>query len=237
MDFNGFIDKMSSDTGSKMTIPSGKKIKEEHEKKEPVPQKPQPPAQPKPKAKAKEIREELPSEEGEVLDEETVEKILDVTSIIMKTVRQAFPEKKIRRMAYESIQNAISLSLGESKTAPGHIAPTTPQIVIPPKAPGKKPGPAQEKWISSETWDKIPSVTEGVDPFASLGAPIQMRMNPGLVEQAADYQDLYGGQEYVPTANTFNRSFSIKPGQGLVGASTQDIYDLQVLAGIRELPK
>ena len=111
MDFDSFLNKMENETGTKLSIPTISDIKEEQEKQS-IPE-----TKPKPKRKkVKKVVEQKMEEDN--LNEDFVEKIYEVTGVIMKSIRTTFPDKQHRSLAFESVRTAIDMYLGESKTIP-----------------------------------------------------------------------------------------------------------------------
>jgi len=211
MDFCSFLDKMSEETGTSLKMPDAQKIKENHEKKEVkrVEEKKEERNEKKEVKTSHKKREEKNEEKEEMITEDdAVEKILETTSIIMKTIRQSFPDKKIRKYAYESLQNAIRISLGEEKVQTELKFSPEPKLI-----------PKKSDFITEEEYNKM-------DFSAVDNKPLPIRMNPSLLKEA--------GTQEEDNFNEYSRSLSIQPGQGLEGVSGRDIYELQVLSGIKQ---
>jgi hypothetical protein len=136
MDFEQFLGKMSNQTGANFQIPSSEGIMQRHlaEQSTPPPQQNHPKSIPDDPAPP---RMPPKQEEQETSSEDTVEKIYEATSAILKTLRQAFPNKNDRMMAFESIQNALSMALNEDVPVRQSARQSAP--IIPKTAPTTRP--------------------------------------------------------------------------------------------------
>lgn len=174
------------------------------------------------------------------LDEEDVERVLETTSIVMKTIRTSFPDKAVRRVVYESIVNAISMALGD---APQHqqyeasmfgTAGTGGSRHSPP--PGSTlTSPVSggfSGYMSEEEFNAMPTVTEESTVLPRAGGKVPLRMNPSLVGKTVS------ATPPVPVnEGAYSRELHIRPGQGLSGVAASDIQDMRVLAGIAPAPQ
>ncbi len=198
MDFEQFLGKMSNQTGATLQVPSSEEIMQRHLVEQPVNPPKSIPADPVPP------RTPQRQEEQETSPEDTVERIYEATSAILKTIRQAFPNKNERMMVFESIQNAISMALNES--APVRQPPVARQQTqaVRTPAPSQPARPARGQMVED-------------------GQYIIPRQNMALE-----------GMEYNPALEDggYSRRIDIQPGQGLTGVSERDLADLKALAGI-----
>jgi len=195
MDFGNFLRKMSSQTGANLRLPDSEEIvKRNLEEQQPAPvrvPKSLPPDEPTP------VRQQKPEDR-----EDTVERIFEATSAILKTLRQAFPNKDERMMAYESLQNAIGMTLNEGMPVR--------QVESRRVEPKQSEPPARSKKASPQR------------PLTEKEEFIIPRQNMAL--EGMEYNN--------DVASSYNRHIDIKPGQGLSGVSEQDLADLKALAGI-----
>lgn len=198
MDFENFLGKMSSQGAANLRLPNSEEIMQRHmvEEAPPAPvQAPRPAPVPAPAPAPR---------NPDVITEETVERVYEATSAILKTIRQAFPNKAERRMAFESIQNAIAMALNDGN----------PIARMPVQYQASAPAPRPQN---------RPPVPQGRPPR-------------GQMVEDGDYivprQQML--EEDIPFDNgdNYSRAIDIRPGQGLVGVSDQDLADLKTLAGI-----
>jgi len=124
MDFENFLGRMSSQGAANLKLPNSEEIMQRHM----VEEAPPAPAQAPRPAPVPEQRN------PDVINEETVERVYEATSAILKTIRQAFPNKAERRMAFESIQNAISMALNDGQM-PAQRMPSPARPVVQPRMP------------------------------------------------------------------------------------------------------
>jgi len=206
MDFDSFLGKMSSQGATNLKLPNSEEIMQRHLAEEAQPA-PDPTPVSAPRATVPE-----PAPQSDVITEETIERVYEATSAILKTIRQAFPNKLERRMAFESIQNAISMALNDG-SAPVMRAPV----------------PARQIPVSANR--AFPSgSTQNTSPTAQIRPPRGQMVEDG--EYIIPRQQMLEGMPVEMDDPNYSRAIDIRPGQGLVGVSETDIADLKALAGI-----
>lgn len=218
MEFGDFLGHLSNQTGNKLSLPDTEEIMQKHlveEEQEHVNIQQQPvrtqPAPTKPAPKKETVKMEEESKE------ETIERIYEATSAILKTLRQAFPNKEERKMAFESIQNAIGMALNEG------TIPSYKQMPVPNTAKSSK--------RSKKAAPMRSAMNGGVEELEGQIVDLSEYQKP-LDENIEEIERGFSSDDTGDP--NYSRAIDIQPGQGLTGVSESDIADLQVLAGIKK---
>lgn len=165
---------------------------------------------------ADETNEETMSrEEKNPLNEEFLEKALDYANIVIKSVKKSFDNPQQRRKVMESIQNAISFYLGETRQ---YSAPPTPQ-----QHQVVSSYQSQQRDESEQSWSNIH------EEKSQNVIPGNVQMND-LTGQQVDFS-----QEQADYSRKINVGIKMnEDGEqeaDISGLSQQDIYEMKVLAG------
>lgn len=172
MDFGNFLGKMSSQTGANLRLPDSEEIvKRNLEEQQPAPvrvPKSLPPDEP--------VRQQKPEDR-----EDTVERIFEATSAILKTLRQAFPNKDERMMAYESLQNAIGMTLNEGMPVRQKVEPKQSELPArSKKASPQRPLTEKEEFIIPRQNMALEGMEYKNDVASSYNRHIDIQPGQGL---------------------------------------------------------
>ena len=155
-------------------------------------------------------------------ESEIVERILTFTSIIMKSIRENFPNKSQKQMAYDSVSNAINMATGRKSTSvTAIIPPPVEKTVIPP---------------SVTTGKSIYDFEEGQ----------QVNLNQAYVPEnitdieTQDINKVKADKPIITEGKDYNSKMDIqmkigrdgKPEVDMASMSQQDMADMRVIAGI-----